>query len=329
MSDHRPPPADGPAVTRFLEILAALRALKPAPDRQTAAFAASALNAVGTVAGYELAEDVARIRTELREGLDRFAAPATAQQWVYAAILRAAGAEARDLLAIRARLGKDRPEGAAGRMHGNGTLAALILAAERDAGVGGPAALSRRFFRFKDALRDPWWRRHPEREDIQCAAHAAAGDDPRAVVKKREAVEAAVSEVPMGRNSRREMARQIVMLNADPGQTVQRFDALRERLRGAPMRLRGGLTRPLLAELAAQGFEADDLDRLSETMDALRKGGVRVMGGDVRLATILIGAGGKGAGGAIAGLAAAQAAQMAAIIAAGAAVSAATTTVSR
>jgi hypothetical protein len=307
---------------RVLALREALLAPRPGPSKQAAAFAAGAL--LGADGDPDaLARATAETRAALNAGLRRVHAPGGEQEWVYAAILTASGVRAEDYLSLREALHEARPRGGAGRLHARGTLAALVLATgDRD----GPASLIRRFYRLKDELRDPWWRRDLSEEDALLAGHAATGHEPREAQSARERAEAAMADARGWSSHRKPGARLAALLGADPGETAARNDRLHARRR-TRWKLRMSVGDDLIPRLAAQGFKPDDLDRMLELMDALKAGGINIgMGGQARLAAMIV-SGGRpvGPGEAAAAFAAVQAAQTAVMVASMAAVSAAAT----
>jgi hypothetical protein len=306
---------------RLLALREALLTPRPRPSRQAAAFAAGAL--LGADGDPDaLARRTADTRAVLNAGLKRVHAPGGEQEWVHAAILTASGVRGEDYLSLCEALHEARPRGGAGRLHARGTLAALVLVTgDRD----GPASLIRRFYRLKDDLRDPWWRRDLSEEDALLAGHAAAGHEPREVQTARERAEAAMADARGWSSHRRAGARLTALLGADPGDTAARNDRLYAR-RKTRWKLRMAIGDDLIPRLAAQGFEPDDLGRMIELMDELKAGGVNIgMGGQSRLAAMIVADGRPaGPGEAAAALAAVQAAQTATMVATMAAVSAAT-----
>lgn len=306
---------------RYLALRDALLELRPKPSKQAAAFTAGALlSAEGEPDA--VVRRTAETRAALNAGLKKVHAPGGEQEWVYAAILTASGVRAEDYLSLREALHEARPKGGAGRLHARGTLAALVLATgDQD----GPASLIRRFYRLKDDLRDSWWRRDLTEEDALLAGHAAAGHELREARSARERAEAAMADARGWSSHRKAGARLAALLGADPGETAARNDRLYAR-RKTRWKLRMSVGEDLIPRLAAQGFEPDDLGRMLELMDALKAGGINIgMGGQARLAALIV-SGGRpaGPGEAVAAFAAVQAAQTAAMIATMAAVSAAT-----
>ncbi|PWE18878.1 hypothetical protein DDZ18_04620 [Marinicauda salina] len=235
-------------------------------------------------------------------------------RWVYAAILTAHDAEARTYLDMRDRVRAESKRARLG-VHAGGSRAALVLCV-----AGEPTAEAvRRFFAMKRALQPPWWRRNGAITDTFAAAHAAASADPRTVVAAREAAEAVFAEHPKAKGHRREGARLCALAEADPRETLARFERV-ETARREERYLKGRSDRSLAMEWAAQGMDAADVAELAAIMRALPKPAPSIGHGRARLAHLVLtaGAGGSpaGAAGALSAVLAAQAAVVAASAAA-------------
>ena len=312
------------AAERLDAIVQALRSGKPRPGKDPAAFAvAAAFKAEGEPGA--IAESVRATRNVLREALKKVHAPGEAQEWVYAAVLHAADRAPEPYLALRERLRADRPKGGDGKLHARGVLAALVLAASAE--PGGEAALIRRFFRLKAALRAPWWRRDLSKEDPILAAHAAQGDEPETVRTVRERAEAAFDGWRAGKDVKREAAHLAALLGADPQAAAARFDPLREAVK-ANKRLRHHLSKAAIGRLAVTGATTENIERIAQTAQALKDRKIAPMGGGVvSIATLIAGPGeDRLPAGAVAGFAAVQAAQTAMLTVVIASTTAATTT---
>lgn len=309
------------AIARLDGLQTALRDGRPRPDKLTAWYAASALM---DLEGEP--RDIARTVRD-RHGLiidtiGRHRAPTGEMRWAYAAILTGRGAEVARLADMRDALREARAASKTGSLHAGGARAALVLSV---LGVA-PEAGAGDFFAMKAALNPPWWRRDASITDLFAAAHAASGDDPRAVLQARNRALEVFQSDRRAKGYKRSGARACALFGAEPRTVLRAFQALDDARRAAKG-LRHRVTREMAMEWAAQGLTPADLEAIAALIEVLPKHLGSISTGRSRLAHLIHTHGRQGQEfGEVTALAAIIAAQTAALVAIMAASTAATTT---
>jgi hypothetical protein len=251
------------SLDRFFELTDALRAGRPRPDRQAAAF-----TAVGLVhAAGDVDDLVAATRTAhdaILAGRGRMRAPSGSMRWIHAAMLAAAGVDTAHYLRVVEALQRLEKTAKAGSLYSGGTRAALVLGLAPDTDQG----VAQRFFDLKRGLRPPWWRSNSAITDTFAAAHALAGATSTQVQAARERAIAVFGADKRARDFKRDGARLTVLRQDAPEAVLARFNGI-EDARREDRFLRARSSRGLAMEWAASGQSASDLPVLSETIRAL------------------------------------------------------------
>ena len=306
-------------VERLIALQDRLRADRPRPDTMPAWFTACAvLDKDGDVDA--LASAVQARHAALGKAVGRHHAPSGALRWIYAGLLVKADVPVERFAAARTALREGVRGTKTGALHAGGSRAALMLClcSPEDTPV-------ERFFDMKRALLPPWWRANRETTDTYAAAHAARGDDPRAVARDRERAVEVFKSHRNARSHKRDAAKLCVLLGEEPRTVLHRYDTLLTAAK-QDKTLRRYAIRTRLLDWAVQGLDVDDVRAIAELRERLPRSVSTTGSARAALAHLLYTSGRPGLeGGEIAAMAAVIAAQTAMMVSVIAATSVATT----